>query len=74
MDSPCCEIENVSIKQVKNYNYLNNAATENGKCETEIRNPIGIVKVDFQKRCNVLRDIYFFLKGNDLCAKPLFNI
>lgn len=49
-------IGDAEMKQIQEYQYLENVLTEDGKCHTEIRRFIGISKNALQKFNRVLRN------------------
>ena len=50
------KINDVTIKQVKSFNYLGSLITGDGKCDYEIKSRIGMSKQAFQKLQKILKD------------------
>ena len=57
-EGPACALKTGgnTIKQVKNFNYLESLLTENGKCDEEIKNRAGMVKDAFQTLQNIVKN------------------
>ena len=62
-------IEGKNIQQVKEMIYLGFMATENGKCEREIKRRIGVAKSSFEKMHKVLTSQIINISGRLCLAK-----
>ena len=55
-EAPKCQLigNGQAIRQVKQFSYLGNIITNDGRCDTEIKGKIGVAKKAFQDLANIL--------------------